>query len=163
MKITAIHLLCLAAMITSCVSAPPPAPNEVKTGELPIPSYTVTRAAQAITVDGKADEKAWQQAERCSRFVLWNGKESADLTDCKLLWDDKALYVLFVCRDSDIQAKLKKHDDPLYSEDVVEIFLDADADMKTYMELIVNPLGTTFDNYVHSHPMEYWSAGVLEY
>ena len=152
--------LVLSLVVVSCKRSPP-APNEVRTGELPIPSYTVTRAAQAITVDGKADEKAWQQAERCSRFVLWNGKESADLTDCKLLWDDKALYVLFVCRDSDIQAKLKKHDDPLYSEDVVEIFLDADADMKTYMELIVNPLGTTFDNYVLRNPRDNSNAGIV--
>src|SRR6185503_5363806 len=36
-------------------------------------------------------------------------------------------------------------DGPIYEDEVVELFLDADGDGRTYHELEVSPAGTTFD------------------
>jgi len=160
-------LLCICSfllILTSCWAADPKsASDDAKAGELPLPSYAVKRTPDPIVIDGKADEAAWKKAERCSRFVLWDGKKTPDLTDCKLVWDDEALYVLFVCRDTDIQASIAEHDGDLYQEDVVEIFIDADNDEKTYMELIVNPLNTTFDNYLLRDPRDNKFSTILSW
>lgn len=119
-----------------------------------IPTYVVKRTVDAITIDGVASEQTWRRARRVRRFVGWDGAEVPDLTDCKMVWDDHALYILFVCRDEDIQASHARRDDPLWEEDVVEAFIDADGDGKTYVELIVNPLNTVFDNYLLRNPLK---------
>ena len=127
---------------------------------LTIPHYTAKRTIDSIVVDGKATEQSWKAAKRVGRFVTWDGKQHPDITDCKIVWDEKGLYILFVCRDADIQASLRRHDDPLWEEDVVEVFIDADGDEKTYIELVVNPLNTTFDNYLLRNPRENKRAAI---
>lgn len=129
--------------------------------ETAIPTYVVQHTDQRISVDGRATEKCWQDAQRVPPLLMWDGKPAPDITECKLLWDDRALYVLFVCQDADIQASFRNRDEPLYQEDVVEVFIDADADEKTYMELIVNPLNTVFDNYLLCDPAINKSASVV--
>lgn len=155
-----IHVLAglLGTMAVAGARGAPP-PEE----ELPIPTYTARRAVDPIVVDGKATEATWQSAERLGRFVTWDGKECDDLTDVKVAWNDEALYILFHCRDTDIQASLTAHDGELYREDVVEVFIDADGDGKTYMELIVNPLNATLDNYLLCDPRENPNAGILSW
>ncbi len=44
-------------------------------------------------------------------------------------------------------ARSRKRDDPLYTQDVVEIFIDADADGRTYDEIEVSPHNVVFDAY----------------
>src|SRR5206468_10420546 len=43
---------------------------------------------------------------------------------------------------------MDKHDDKLWTQEAVEIFIDADGDGKTYVELQVNPRNATFDSYL---------------
>ena len=63
--------------------------------------------------------------------------------------DRTHLNILFHGDDDAIVATHRDHDAPLYEEDVVEAFL-APADPRTYLELEVNPLGTTFDARINS-------------
>ena len=160
-----VNVLCLPLVAAVCASwglafAEETRRGDGPLGERPLPTYVARRVLDPIIIDGKAQEKTWQEAKRAAPWYAWDGKEHADVTDCKLAWDDKALYLLFVCRDDDIQASLRQRDDPLYSEDVVEVFIDADGDEKTYMELIVNPLNTVFDSYVLRDPRENRNAGI---
>ena len=129
--------------------------------EQPLPAHTIRRTSDKIAIDGDAAEETWRKAERVSAFVTWDGKETPDVTDVKMAWDDDALYILFVCRDTDIQASITNHDGALYQEDVVEAFIDPEADEKTYMELIVNPLNATLDNYCLCNPRHNMNAGIL--
>lgn len=59
-------------------------------------------------------------------------------------FDDESLTVLFCGTDDHVVATLRAHDDPLWKEDVVEVFL-APERLTEYFELEVSPLGTTFD------------------
>ena len=63
--------------------------------------------------------------------------------------DREYLNVLFHAADDEVIARYRNHDDPLYEEDVVEVFLSP-ATPTTYFEIEVNPLGTTFDARVES-------------
>jgi len=104
----------------------------------------------AIKIDGKLDEKEWKDAASTGDFVrTMDGVSVADQkTQAKVLWDDKNLYVAFNCEDKDVWATMDKHDDKLWTQEAVELFIDADGDGKTYVELQVNPKNATFDSYL---------------
>jgi hypothetical protein len=63
--------------------------------------------------------------------------------------DRDCLNVLYHAEDDEIVASYLGHDQPLYEEDVVEVFL-APAELTRYFEIEVNPLGTTFDARIDS-------------
>lgn len=107
------------------------------------------KAAKPITIDGKLDEEVWAKAPSTGPFV--NTLSAAQVpvrTEAKFAWDDKRLYVAFDCADEDIWTTLKKRDDKLWTQEVVELFIDANGDGKDYVELQVNPAGTIFDSYL---------------
>jgi hypothetical protein len=68
-----------------------------------------------------------------------------------VLWDDKNLYVAFDMEDKDVWSTLDKRDDKLWTQEAVEIFIDADGDGKTYVELQANPRGALFDSYLPNY------------
>lgn len=64
--------------------------------------YQLTKTTENISIDGSGDDKAWQQAEEISKFVLNAPIDNAPPdknTRVKLLCDDDNLYVLAVCFD----------------------------------------------------------------
>jgi hypothetical protein len=61
-----------------------------------------------------------------------------------------ALLVRFDGRDPDTVATLTRRDDPLWTEDVYEVFLTPLDPPTLYFEFEVNPLGTMFDARVES-------------
>ena len=58
---------------------------------------------------------------------------------------DGALCVRFDGRDAGVVATLTQRDDPLWTEDVFEVFLAAEDPPRRYFEVEVNPLGALFD------------------
>jgi hypothetical protein len=63
---------------------------------------------------------------------------------------DGAFLVRFDGRDDGCVATLKKRDDPLWKEDVFEVFLSPDDPPLAYYEFEVNPLGAILDARVDS-------------
>ena len=61
-----------------------------------------------------------------------------------------ALLVRFDGRDSGVVATLTGRDDPLWKEDVFEVFLSPEDPPVVYYEFEVNPLGALFDARVES-------------
>jgi hypothetical protein len=117
----------------------------------------------SIKIDGKLDEKAWAEAPTTSEFVrTMDGAPAEQKTTAKLLWDDKFLYVAFINEDKDVWATLDKHDDKLWTQEADEMFIDADGDGKTYVELQVNPKGATFDSYLPTYRQNTndWESGM---
>lgn len=53
--------------------------------------------------------------------------------------------MLFCALDTEPWATLTQRDAPLYTEEVVEVFLDPIGDLGGYFELEINPLGTVLD------------------
>jgi hypothetical protein len=71
-------------------------------------------------------------------------------TQIAAYFDDEQLTIIFTFADDvDLVATHLDHDAPLYTEDVVEVFL-APERITRYYEIEVNPLGTTFDAIIDS-------------
>lgn len=66
-------------------------------------------------------------------------------------WDEEALHVRFDCEDRDAWGTFRKRDDPLWQEEVVEVFLaPGEEDPVDYAEFEVSPLGVVFDARIHN-------------
>jgi len=111
--------------------------------------YVVRKTMGPITIDGVLDEPSWKAAAGTGPFRLNEGSGSPrSKVEAKILWDETNLYVAFQCEDTDIYATMKKRDQHLWEEEVVEIFIDPDGDQRDYIELEINPLGTFLDLFV---------------
>ncbi|MFO7890525.1 MAG: carbohydrate-binding family 9-like protein [bacterium] len=118
--------------------------SESKSSE--IREYRVERVQDTISIDGKLNEPEWQDTAFTEDFVVHtNGAEPELATKAQMLWDDKNLYIAFTVSDNQIWATMKNHDQPLWLEEAVEVFIDPDGDGKNYIELQANCLGTTLD------------------
>lgn len=111
------------------------------------PSYVIRRTTGAIDIDGRPGDRAWQRAARTPHWVHPNTGDdvSGVNTWAKLLWDDEFLYVLMNARDTDVWATIDTRDGDLWTEEVLELYLDARADGRDYLEMQINPLNTVFD------------------
>lgn len=85
-----------------------------------------------------------RSADRVRLRDATDGSSPRLATEVGAYYDREMLYILFEGEDDQIVATYREHDDPLYQEDVVEVFL-APNSLTEYFELEVNPLGTTFD------------------
>jgi hypothetical protein len=129
-----------------------------------LPTYSIQRAAAAIEVDGRLDEPAWLAAPDVGRFQFpWWQSGKKEQTVAKLLWDDRHLYVAYLCQDAHIWAEHKERDSPVYRDDCVEIFISPDpARPAAYINIEMNVLGVFLDQFRSGVPgekvQEDWSA-----
>jgi len=113
----------------------------------PVPEAHVRRTATPPKIDGVLDDATWQNATPLTLVNSFDGRPAPLRTTVRLAWDDHALYVAFDCEDPDVWGTFTKRDEPLYTQEVVEIFIDADADGRTYDEIEVSPHNVVFDAY----------------
>ena len=111
--------------------------------------YLARKIAKPLKIDGKMDEAAWKDAPTTGLFVnTLTGAPATHKTEAKLLWDNQNLYIGFENADSDVWSTLTKRDDKLWSQEVVEVMIDADRNGKSYIEMQVAPNGNVFDTYL---------------
>jgi len=113
----------------------------------PLPTYKAPRAKGPIKIDGVLDEPDWKRAPVAVLVRSTDGAPTKYRTEARLLWDNEYLYLSFVSEDEDVWSDFFQHDDKIYTQEAVEIFIDADGDGKTYNELEIAPTGATFDAY----------------
>ncbi|HEU0034612.1 MAG TPA: sugar-binding protein [Kofleriaceae bacterium] len=113
-------------------------------------SVHITRAPGAITVDGVANDPGWAGAVQAELVTAEGSADPVGKATAKLTWDDQYLYAFVSVTDSDITTPYKNQDDPLWKGDCVELFIDADANKRGYVELQVNPRNATFDSWFAS-------------
>ncbi len=117
----------------------------VHAAELPLSTYTVTRTTGPIVIDGVIDEADWQRAEEFTLVETNTGKPVPLKSTVKFLWDDECLYAAFFCEDPNIWATYTNDEDPLWEEQVVELFIDPDGNGSSYYELEINPVNAKVD------------------
>ncbi len=123
---------------------------EVDVSKAPPPPGTVhvPYASQAITIDGSATDLAWATAAASPELLTAEGSpEPAGKATAKLTWDATSLYVHVNIADTDVFSEYTQQDDPLWKQDCVELFIDADGNKRGYVELQVNPNNATFDSW----------------
>ncbi len=112
---------------------------------LPRPTYAARRVSKPPVIDGLLEDEAWKGLPGIEGFTKSRGDGPARVqTNVVAGWDDTTLYVAFTARDPDIRATMTKHDEPIYREETVEMFI-ATGGPGDYIELQSSPRGVTFD------------------
>lgn len=111
-----------------------------------LPHATVARAPAAWPA-GDFTAWPWHELAPLPAFICADGGEPATWqTTVRLCYDDAALYVRFDCDDADIWGSYTERDDPLYDEEVVELFFaPGPATPTRYAEIEISPNGVLFD------------------
>ncbi|HKQ39592.1 MAG TPA: carbohydrate-binding family 9-like protein, partial [Verrucomicrobiae bacterium] len=108
-----------------------------------VANYTAFRTREIITVDGRLDEGAWKAAPRSPKFVdIITGQPAIHDTQAAVLWDDANLYVGIWIQEPLLQAKYTNHNDPIYYDNDVEVFI---AGENAYYEFEVNAFNTVYE------------------
>lgn len=147
MKFTPVFLcaaLLCPALFAEAQTAPP------SPGRLPL--WEVSRAKIAPLVSADALDPAWRQSARLDSLDLALGEGSKGLaplpTQVLAQWDEKFLYLRFICEDAEIYAPFTARDSPVYQGDCAEIFLDVVGDGCQVVELQLSPSGGVFDQQI---------------
>lgn len=101
--------------------------------------YVCKKINENIMLDGNYNKEVWKSGEEAVLCETASGAEPDLSTKVKALWNDEYLYIAFQCQDDEVHCTMKNYNDPLYLEDVVEVFIDDNRDLKTYIEIEVNP------------------------
>ena len=127
----------------------------------PLPTYMCHKTTGPITIDGKVDEPAWKGAVVFTDFLLADGVTKPTYrTEFRALWDEKYLYLSFVCQDPKIVATLTQRDGPVYSEDCIEAFLSTGSQLTHYYEFEFSPKNTVMDASDIQDEVERWRKDV---
>jgi hypothetical protein len=97
-------------------------------------------------------EEPWSTPPRCASVRLRRATDAAAprLATSVAVWHDAAAVTfLFSAADDHIHATYHRRDEPLYEQDVVEVFL-APQVVTRYYEFEVSPHGTIFDAIIDS-------------
>jgi len=112
------------------------------------------RTDDAIRIDGRFTEAAWDQAIPASSFVQWEpdeGASASEKTEVRILYDDKNLYISVVCFDTEpdkIVATEMRRDIDLEKNDRITLILDTFHDHRGAFFFEFNPLGARVDGIV---------------
>jgi cellulose/xylan binding protein with CBM9 domain len=113
---------------------------------LTLPEYTckkITVPESGISMNMAASP--WSLSESFSPFVLTDGSSAASRkTYVKMFWNEKGLYLLFKCEDPCIWGYFENHNDRIFDEEVVEVFININPDDDLYYELDLSPKNVLF-------------------
>src|SRR5262245_18488099 len=146
----AMTLLIALALIVVAVWKPRPhaEPKPVPLAYAPPKGYVCYRASGPISIDGKLDDVAWNDAPWTDDFVDIEGElkpKPPFRTRVKMLWDDANLYIAAELEEPHVWATLREHDSVIFRDPDFEVFIDPDGDNHLYGELELNPFNTTWD------------------
>ncbi len=131
------------------------------------PTYEVFRSGEPIQVDGRLEEAVWNAAPTFPFFDNRSGTPAASGTEARAVYDDRFLYFAFRIEDGNLWATLEARDQHLWTEEAVEVFLQADPTHPSYIELEVNPLGAMLDIFLIDvrKPLPYasWNSRDLQW
>jgi hypothetical protein len=121
-----------------------------------LPHLRVPRAPQEWDRQADPATWAWDSVPALPPFTLADGSRPAkQQTTTRVCYDLQALYVRFDCDDTDIWGTYTQRDDPIYDEEVVEIFLaPAEAQPVHYYEFEISPNGVLFDARIYNPTSE---------
>jgi len=108
-------------------------------------TYNAPKTTEPPLLDGNPGHGAWEQAPFMTLTDCVTGDKPALTTRCKLLWDESCLYAGYLIEDREIVSTFSRRDDPLYEEDVVELFLAPAGSLKYYYEFNFSPRDVLLD------------------
>jgi hypothetical protein len=119
-------------------------------GAAPLPPdavYRVARTSARPVTLLPGHDKSWRAAER----IEWG--PAPYHTAFRALWNDDGLAVRFDACDDGPWHTMKRPDDPIWEEEVVEIFLDPACLGRHYAEVEISPVNIVTDLHIlEPHP-----------
>jgi hypothetical protein len=106
------------------------------------------RAAIKPQMTASADDPAWENTASLPVFEAEKGQAPQAATGVLPLWDDDALYLRFINFDdkiADLKNERNGHDENIFGEDEIEIFLDDPAQPGHYFHLAATAKGARYD------------------
>jgi hypothetical protein len=137
----------VAIVLLSAASIPPAFAETASRAWNPAYTHVCRPVPDGFKIDGILDEPHWKGLDT---LVLTRnngptgGKPNVE-TKALTAWSGTRLYVAFIVSSKNVKGTFTRHDDPLYDQDVVELFIDPDGDSKNYLELEWNCLNTSLD------------------
>ncbi len=114
--------------------------------------YFTQQLKGAVTLDGIPDEEAWNNVDWAGDFTQWQpneGKSASQQTSFKILYDEKFLYIAFMCHDlapDSIVKWMGRRDE--FPGDWVEINIDSYHDLRTAFSFTLSVSGVRSDEFV---------------
>jgi hypothetical protein len=87
----------------------------------------------------------WETIEALELVETVTGTEPKERTEVRVCWSRSHLHLRYLCSDSYAHSTFTKRDDPLYEQDVIELFVDEEGTGTGYLELEVSPNNIVFD------------------
>ena len=116
------------------------------------PEYHVRTIATPPTLDGRMLDDCWQGAAVAEGFSHpKTGEPAQTATRFAAVRDAANLYVFIACTEPNrdqIRMNFTGHDDSLWANDCVELFIDPTDNRQEYAHIVVNPAGATYDAWV---------------
>jgi hypothetical protein len=115
-------------------------------------SYVTGRLTKTIILDGIPSEEAWKAVEWGGDFTQSQpneGKKPSQQTKFKILYDDKFLYIAYLCEDSapdSIVRRMGRRDE--FPGDWVEINIDSYHDKRTAFSFTLSVSGVRSDEFI---------------
>ncbi|HEU5175113.1 MAG TPA: DUF5916 domain-containing protein [Gemmatimonadaceae bacterium] len=145
----------LPALVLAAATAPAHAQTSEAPGRSaatvpPSPSLSVLRTTERVAIDGRLDERTWQQATPVTSFTQVEPRDGAapsQATEVRVAIDDDALYIGVRMHDTDpagIVAHMGRRDANTNS-DAFTASIDSYHDHRTAFRFAVNPLGVKWD------------------
>lgn len=102
-------------------------------------------------VDAENGILKWEDIEVEDPYLreVVTGEKPRLMTRFRACWTADALHIRFECEDDHVVATMERRDDPIYLEDVVEVFIDKSGTGAVYYEFEVSPRNVVFDALIH--------------
>jgi|TARA_B110000114_G_scaffold163267_1_gene181938 hypothetical protein len=96
--------------------------KKLSLGEQPV--FKVSKASEAVLIDGEMNEKIWKKTEarKLDYFYKVDAPDDAQQTVFRMLWDEEYLYVFFQMKDKFLTVRETQRDGAPYLDDCAEIF-----------------------------------------
>ena len=123
------------------------------------PTVDIPRAPAQPVIDGDLFEKAWAKSVPLSPFYQIDAITQPNKpTQGFLLWDEQYLYIGARVYDSQmkqVQITQTNADSAVWLDDTLELLVDPDPKTPTYHHLVINPIGTVFDQHIRAdYPLD---------
>jgi hypothetical protein len=115
------------------------------------PTIHVGRTEVAPVLDGKLDDRVWQQPVLVTEFLNVLMAEPSVETEAWLAYDDDNLYVAMKCHEPNMDGLItqgQERDGNIFMDDSIEIFVSPDAEDMKYYQFAANAAGVLFDGMV---------------
>lgn len=127
------------------------------------PVYFCQQVFTAPQIDGKLDETIWGQAPLIGDLVNDDTKTAKFATQCRMLWDQEALYVAVVAAEPNPKNVEVYPGNPskAFSGDNIELFYDPGQTRGLYYQLAVTPAGEIWPVYCNDAPQLNFKAEIV--